>query len=65
VRKIWDEAIARNGGVSVAEDREYGSVTGEVLMNIPDSVQDGSVTTDAAIGHAREVIAKAAGKPVG
>ena len=64
VRKIWDDAIDRNGGVSVPEDREYGSVTGEALMNIPDGVQDGSMTTDAAIGHAREVIAKVAGKPV-
>jgi hypothetical protein len=63
VRGVWDQAIARQGGVAVPEDREYGSVTGQELMNIPDGVQDGSVTTAAAIGKARDVIMTTASKP--
>ncbi len=42
---------------------EYGSVTGQELMNIPDGVQDGSVTTQAAVAKAKAVIDKTAGKP--
>jgi hypothetical protein len=63
VRGLWDQTIARNGGVAVPEDREYGSVTGQELMNIPDGVQDGSLTTAAAVAKAQTVIAKTAGKP--
>jgi hypothetical protein len=63
VRALWDKTIARQGGVAVPEDIEYGSVTGQELMNIPDSVQDGSMTTAAAVAKAQAVITKAAGRP--
>jgi len=58
VRAAWDAVIAHSGGVSVAEVAETGSASGERLMDLADQVQQGKLTTAAAIGRARTVIAE-------
>ena len=63
VRTAWDEAIGKGvvkgvAGVSVAEVAESGSASGERLMGLADAVQEGKLTTVAAIVRARAVIAE-------
>ena len=59
VRGLWDEAIARDNGVHVAEVGATGSVTGTPLMNLADDIQTGDITTAAAIEQARAIITEA------
>ena len=64
VRAAWDGAIAKSGGVTVIEQAENGSVTGERLMKIADDVEAGKVEEGAAVASARTIIGEAtAAKP--
>jgi hypothetical protein len=61
VRKLWDEAIARHGGMHVAEVAETGSASGARLMELADDVDNHKLKTDAAVVKARAVIAEVTG----
>lgn len=56
VRDAWDAVIARDGGVHVEEEAETGVVTGTPLMDLAKKIQDGEVTTEAAVVEARAII---------
>ena len=56
VRDAWDAAIARNDGVRVQEEAQTGVVTGPPLMELAQKIQDGEITTQAAIDQARVTI---------
>ncbi len=58
VRDAWDRAIVRNNGVTVAEDVELGSVTGERLMDWADEINEGKTQTAEASARAEALIAK-------
>lgn len=65
VRAAWNETIQRDGGVTVQEEAENGSVTGPALMGLADRLAERAVTRAAAEAEARRVItAAAAGRPV-
>ena len=59
VRTLWDEAIAAGNGVHVEEVGETGAVTGTPMMDLADKIQDGELTTEAAIAQARTIIGQA------
>ena len=56
VRDAWDAAIAVDGRVHVQEEAQTGVVTGPPLMDLAQKIQDGEVTTEAAIAQARTII---------
>ena len=65
VRVAWDQAIARNKGVTVAEEAENGSVTGPRLMGLAEDIQAGKIKSAEAVAEAQALIAsdsKAAAK---
>ncbi|NWG53250.1 MAG: hypothetical protein HXY28_05980 [Hydrogenophilaceae bacterium] len=59
VRAAWDDAIARDNGVSVEEEPENGAVTGPTLMGLAARIHDGEAETAAALAEARACIAQA------
>lgn len=56
VRDAWDAVIARENGIHVQEEAQTGVVTGPPLMALAQKIQDGALTTDAAIAEARATI---------
>ncbi|WP_367142787.1 MULTISPECIES: DUF6607 family protein [Novosphingobium] len=58
IRTDWDEAIARDKGVSVAEVAETGSASGERLMGLADDIQSGKVRLSQAVQRGKAVIAE-------
>ncbi len=56
VRDAWDAAIAVTGRVYVEEEAQTGVVTGPPLMDLAQKIQDGGITTEAAISQARTII---------
>lgn len=63
VRAAWDEVATRNGGIYLEEEANRGSVTGKPLMDWADEIQAGTLTTEAGIAQARELIARATVEP--
>ncbi|MEH6665495.1 MAG: DUF6607 family protein [Brevundimonas sp.] len=61
VRGFWDAAIVAGNGVTVEEEPNNGAVTGPTLMGLADRIEDGEITTEAAIAEARRTIAEATG----
>ncbi len=59
VRAAWDGVIAKSGGVTVGEQAENGSVTGERLMTLADEVEAGKIAEAAAVTRANAIIAEA------
>ncbi len=59
VRRAWDLAIAKDGGVTVTEEADNGSVTGPRLMGLADEIAAGGKDPAAAIAEARNLIAGA------
>lgn len=57
VRQAWNEAIARDRGVTVTEEANFGAVTGPKLMGLADQIADGEMTVSAAATEARALIA--------
>lgn len=56
VRAAWDAAIVRGRGVSIEEEAQNGAVTGPTLMGLADRINDGEISTEAAIIEARAKI---------
>lgn len=56
VRDAWDAVIARDGGIRLEEEAQTGAVTGPPLMELAQKIQDGEITSDAAIAQARQTI---------
>lgn len=63
VRAAWDEVAVRNGGIWLEEEANRGAVTGKPLMDWADEIQAGTLTTEAAIAQARELIFRATVAP--
>lgn len=59
VRKAWDTAIAKDGGVRVTEEAQAGSVTGPKLMGLADEIAEGKTETAKASAEAKALIAGA------
>lgn len=58
VRAEWDAALVRgNGKITVSEQAETGSISGERLMGFADDVEAGKLETAGAIAKAKAVIA--------
>ncbi|MDY6924872.1 MAG: DUF6607 family protein [Pseudomonadota bacterium] len=64
VRAAWDAAIVASGGLYLEEEANRGAVTGKPLMDWAVEVQEGKLTTEAAIQQARDLIARATVAPV-
>ncbi len=59
VRGFWDAAItAGQGTIHVDEQADWGSEVSEALMTLAGQIQDGEMTTEAAIAQARTIIAE-------
>ena len=63
IRQEWDAITARDGGIYVEETPETGAATGIPLMELAQKIQDGELTTAAALAQGREVIAGATQRP--
>lgn len=63
VRAAWDAAIVAGGGLYLEEEANRGAVTGKPLMDWAVDVQEGRLTTGAAIEQARALIARATVAP--
>lgn len=63
VRAAWDAAIAASGGLYLEEEANRGAVTGKPLMDWAADVQEGRLTTEAAIEQARALIVQATTAP--
>ena len=64
VRAAWDQRVAASGGLYLEEEANRGAVTGKPLMDWAVDVQEGRLTTEAAIEQARALIAQATTPPV-
>lgn len=58
IRQAWDQVIARNQGVKVAEVAQTGSAGAERLMDLADDLAAGKLPLDQAIARGRTVIAE-------
>ncbi|MBU1345635.1 MAG: hypothetical protein KKA16_01650 [Alphaproteobacteria bacterium] len=56
VRAAWDELIIANDGMGLEEEPQTGSITGTALMGLANQINDGLVTTEAAVREARSII---------
>lgn len=63
VRAAWDEAVLASGGLYLEEEANRGAVTGKPLMDWAVDVQEGRLTTEAAVEQARALIARATVAP--
>jgi len=63
VRAAWDAAISTSNGVYLEEEANRGAVTGKPLMDWAEEIQAGTLTTEAGIAQARELIARATVAP--
>lgn len=63
VRAAWDARIQASGGLYLEEEANRGAVTGKPLMDWADEIQAGTLTTEAAIAQARELIDRATVAP--
>ena len=63
VRAAWDERIQASGGLYLEEEANRGAVTGKPLMDWAVDVQEGRLTTEAAIEQARALITRATTEP--
>lgn len=56
VRDAWDAVIARDKGIAITEQADWGSITSERLMTMADKVEAGDMTEAAASAEARRII---------
>lgn len=63
VRAAWDERIQAGGGIYLEEEANRGAVTGKPLMDWAEEIQAGTLTTEAGIAQARELIGRATMAP--
>lgn len=59
VRAAWAEVAARDGGIRIKEQADWGSVTSEKLMTMADDIEKGTLASAAAASEARQLILKA------
>lgn len=64
VRKAWDDAIARHGGVQIEEEAQSGSVVAAELMGLADAIHAGTTAEAEAITRARALIAEKTAAPL-
>ena len=62
VRAEWDAAIAANGGVTVEEEAQTGTVISGRLLSMGTEISDGKLSETAAVDEARSLIRDATGK---
>jgi hypothetical protein len=65
VRAAWDAVATANGGIYLEEEANRGAVTGKPLMDWAEEIQAGTLTTEAGIAQARDLIARATVAPAG
>jgi hypothetical protein len=63
VRAAWDAVATANGGIYLEEEANRGAVTGKPLMDWAEEIQAGTLTTEAGIAQARDLIARATVAP--
>jgi hypothetical protein len=63
IRAEWDRVINAQRGVRVVEEAQNGSVTGPRLMELADTINQGSVTTANAVQQGRAVIVQNTSAP--
>lgn len=56
VRQAWAEVIARDRGIFIREQADWGSVTSERLMTMADKVEAGTMAAELASREARRLI---------
>lgn len=56
VRGAWNDVIARDKGINIGEQADWGSVVSERLMTMADKVESGEMPEAAAIAEARQII---------
>lgn len=56
VRSAWDAVIARDKGIAIKEQADWGSVTSERLMTMADRIESGEMASEAAAAEARRII---------
>lgn len=56
VRAAWDAVIARDRGIAVGEQADWGSTVSERLMTMADRVESGDMTEAGAMAEARRLI---------
>jgi hypothetical protein len=56
VRAAWDAVIARDKGIAVGEQADWGSIVSERLMTMADKVESGDLAETAAMAEARRLI---------
>jgi hypothetical protein len=56
VRAAWDAVIARDKGIAVTEQPDWGTTTAERIMTMADKVETGDMAEAAASAEARRII---------
>lgn len=64
VRAAWDDALAKNGGITVEEEASAGTVISMELLNLGTAIQKGEIEEAAAIAKAQELIGSATSAPL-
>ena len=59
VRAKWAEVAEANGGITIEEEAETGTVISGRLLTIGTELQEGKIAEDAAIAEARALIEQA------
>ena len=56
VRDMWADVAEANGGITIEEEAETGTVISGRLLTIGSELQEGKIAQDAAIAEARALI---------
>lgn len=59
VREMWADVAEANGGITIQEEAETGTVISGRLLTIGSDLQEGKIAQDAAIAEARALIEEA------
>ena len=59
VRDMWADVAEANGGITIEEEAETGTVISGRLLTIGNELQEGTIAQDAAIAEARALIGEA------
>lgn len=62
VRDAWDKVIAANGGVTIEEEAQTGTVISARLLTMGTEISEGKLSEAAAVKEAQSLIAGATGK---
>ena len=56
---MWADVAEANGGITIEEEAETGTVISGRLLTIGNELQEGTIAQDAAIAEARALIGEA------